>query len=284
VPKFIALLVAIVWMITPGAAQAQSRLTLVVGFAPGGTSSTAARIIAESLEGITGQSVLVENRPGASGAISAETVRQQKNSRTLLFMSSTSALSIPPDSGLVPVGIVAGYSYVVVARKDAPPTFEEYVKAARSDVAFRTVGTAGAGSVAHMIGERLFERHGLNMRHIPYKGSAPAIQDVLGAHIALAVTPVPDFVGFKDEMRVVAETGRGFETDGWVAIYAPPGTSAAEVQQLSALFEEASSRSGDALERMGFKPQWRTGDELLSVHRRQYRELFPVLARLGLTP
>lgn len=271
-------------MIASVSAQAQSKLMLVVGFAPGGTSSTAARILAESLEKITGEPVLVENRPGASGAISAEWVRQQHSSHTLLFMSSTSALSIPPDSGLVPVGIVAEYSYVVVARKDAPSTLSEHMEAARLDTSFRTVGTAGAGSIAHMIGERIFERYGLGMRHIPYKGSAPAIQDVLGGHIALAVTPVPDFVGFKDEMRVVAETGRGFETDGWIAVYAPSGTSVAEVRRLAPLFEEASVRSRDKLKRMGFRPQWRPAEELLASHRAQYRELFPMLARLGLVP
>jgi tripartite-type tricarboxylate transporter receptor subunit TctC len=94
------------------------QIRLVVGFAAGGTSSTAARIFAESVEHITRSSTIVENRPGAGGAVAADWVLRQKGTQTLLFMSSTSALKTSPQSGLVPIGILATFSYVAVTRKD----------------------------------------------------------------------------------------------------------------------------------------------------------------------
>ena len=260
------------------------QLNIIVGFAAGGTSSTAARIIAESVEVITGNTVMVENRPGAGGFIAAEWVRQQMGSRTLLFMSSTSVAKIPPNLRLVPVGVVASYSFVAAAKKDGPANLDEYMKAAKQDTALRFVATAGAGSVAHLIGVKLFKDYGVSMTHVPFQGSAPAIRDVLGGHVPLAVVPYPDFIAFKDQLRVIAETGHGIRTDGWVAIFASPNTSAQEVDHLAGIFQKASVRSKEKLERVGFRQSWKTGNELQSMYESEYAEWLPMLGGLGIQP
>jgi tripartite-type tricarboxylate transporter receptor subunit TctC len=115
-------------------------LTLVVGFSPGGTSSIAARFIGESLETITGSRVVVENRPGAGGALAAEWVRRQPSSGTLLFMSSASLLNVPVHSGLVPIALIATFKYVAVVGKQMPGALSDYFDMAqRNDSLLITV-------------------------------------------------------------------------------------------------------------------------------------------------
>ena len=250
----------------------------------GGTSSTAARIFAESVEHITRTSTVVENRPGAGGAIAADWVLRQKGTQTLLFMSSTSSLKTSPQSGLVPIGILAAFPYVAVTRNDAPAHLSEYMKEASRDEKYRTVATAGAGSIPHLIGTKLFNDYGVPMVHVPYQGSAPAILSVAGGHVALAIVPFPDFLPFQDSLRILAQTGSGFEAEGWVGIFAPPETSSGEVARLSEIFRQASQRSGDKLRNVGFEQVWRPGTEARAMHERDYAQWQPILKMLGVQP
>ena len=144
--------VALILQATP--TEARDAMTLVVGFAPGGTSSVAARFIARAIEEFAEMTVVVENKPGAGGEIAADWVKRQKDSQTLLFMSSTSVLKVSPD-GFVPIGMLATFSYAAVPRSDAPKTLTEYMTATKRNDALRSVATAGAGSVPHLVGERL---------------------------------------------------------------------------------------------------------------------------------
>lgn len=279
------ILAAVLGLMLPGIARAENdRMNLVVGFAAGGTSSVAARFVAEAVENLTGVSVLVENRPGAGGVLAAEWVRQQKDSKTLFFMSSTSALKIAPDSGLVPVGVIASYDYVAVAKKDAPRALAEYMRAAERDEVLRNVATAGSGSIPHLAGTKLFSDHGITMTHVPFRGSAPAMQSVLGGHVAMTIVPFPDFIGFKDELNVVARTGDGIAVAGWMGIFAPPGTSRGEIQRLAEIFQRASTSAKEKLESFGFRPEWRSDSELQAIHENDVRTWMPVAATLGVKP
>jgi tripartite-type tricarboxylate transporter receptor subunit TctC len=245
------------------------RITLVVGFAPGGTSSTAARFIADSVQDITGANVIVENKPGAGGKIAAEYVKGQNNPRTLLFMSSTSLLDVPPDLGLVPIGVIATFKYVAVAKMHAPATLSEYMSAAKSKREHTLCYVGTAGSVPEHLGIRLFEEHGAEMVNVPYKGSAPAIRDVAGGHVAMTIVPLPDFQAFKGQLPVIAETGNGIELEGWIAVFAPPRTSTKEAERLSKIFRHASGMSKDDLERTGFRQEWQSAEELMKMYSSQ---------------
>ncbi|MGX1106121.1 MULTISPECIES: Bug family tripartite tricarboxylate transporter substrate binding protein [Bradyrhizobium] len=279
-PLFLAALV----MLSSPALPNEGQITLVVGFAAGGTSSTAARIVAEATEQMARISTIVENRPGAGGAIAADWILRQKGTRTLLFMSSTSSLRTSPQSGLVPIGILATFSYVAVTRKDAPAHLAEYMQEASREEKYRTVATAGAGSIPHLIGTKLFSDYGVPMVHVPYQGSAPAILSVLGGHVAVAIVPFPDFLPFQDSLRIIAQTGSGIETEGWVGILAPPDTSAEEVVRLAEIFRQASQGSQEKLKNVGFKHVWRSGAEARAMHERDYAQWTPILKALGIQP
>jgi tripartite-type tricarboxylate transporter receptor subunit TctC len=260
------------------------RTTLVVGFAAGGTSSTAARIVADSVEQITQMSTVVENRPGAGGAIAADWVSRRKGTQTLLLMSSTSSLKTSPQLGLVPIGIVATFSYVAVTRRESPAQLYEYMNKASHEEIFRTVATAGAGSIPHLIGTKLFNDYGVPMVHVPYQGSAPAILSVAGGHVALGIVPFPDFLPFQDTLRILARTGNGIETEGWLGIFAPPETSSEEIVRLSGIFRQASLRSQQKLQNVGFEQTWRSGPEARAMHETEYAQWRPTIEVLGLQP
>ncbi|MBP2434338.1 Bug family tripartite tricarboxylate transporter substrate binding protein [Bradyrhizobium elkanii] len=282
--RFTPLLLAALVMLSSPALPNDGQITLVVGFAAGGTSSTAARIVAEAAEQIARTSTIVENRPGAGGAIAADWVLRQKGTQTLLFMSSTSSLRTSPQSELVPVGVLATFSYVAVTRKDAAAHLAEYMQEASREEKYRTVATAGAGSIPHLIGTKLFSDYGVPMVHVPYQGSAPAILSVLGGHVAAAIVPFPDFLPFQDSLHILAQTGRGIETEGWVGIFAPPGTSAEEVSRLSEIFRQASQRSQEKLQNVGFKQVWRSSAEARAMHEKDYTQWTPILKVLGIQP
>jgi len=278
----IALLIACTCA-TSSTAQVRD-LTLVVGFAAGGTSSTAARILADSAATIEGTNVVVENIPTAGGKLAAYRVVHSDSSRMLLVMSATSLLRIPPDLGLVPVGIFAQYKYVVVTLKGTSLDLKAYMAAAKLDKRPRNVGTAGAGSVAHLIGEKLFEEHGVRMIHVPYPGSAPAIRDVLGGHVDMAVVPVPDAIAQEANLQILAESGKGIPVEGWMGLYAPRVTPQDNAARLAVLFQQASLRSRENLKRVGFEGVWLSALELRRTHERDYAQLYPMLQKLGVEP
>jgi len=279
-PFFFAALV----MFSSPALANDGQITLVVGFAAGGTSSTAARIIAESVEQITRNSTVVENRPGAGGAIAADWVLRQRGAQTLLFMSSTASLKTSPQSELVPIGVLATFSYVAVTKADAPANLAAYMSGASREEKYRTVATAGAGSIPHLIGAKLFSEYGVPMVHVPYQGSAPAILSVAGGHVALAIVPFPDFLPFQNTLRILAQSGSGIGTEGWVGIFAPPETSAEEVARLSGIFRKASEQSREKLRTVGFEQVWRSGAETRAMHEKDHAQWQPVLRVLGVQP
>jgi tripartite-type tricarboxylate transporter receptor subunit TctC len=273
--------VALILQVAP--TEARDAMTLVVGFAPGGTSSVAARFIAHAIEKFSEMTIVVENKPGAGGEIAADWVKRQKEDQTLLFMSSTSVLKVSPD-GLVPIGMLATFSYVAVPRSDAPKTLIEYMTATKRNDSLRSVATAGAGSVPHLIGERLFQKNGVKMEHIPFQGSAPAISAVAGKHVGMAIVPAPDFVPFRDKLDVIAETGSGIETEGWIGILAPSGVAPEKVASLTALFQRASKETAGQLAQFGFRSTWRSADEMRKIHAREYADGRATFKSLGISP
>ncbi len=228
--------------------------------------------------------MVVENRPGAGGAIAADWVLRQKGAQTLLFMSSTAALKTSPLSGLVPIGVLATFPYVAVTRKNSPAHLAEYMSEASREEKYRTVSTAGAGSIPHLIGTKLFKDSGVPMVHVPYQGSAPAILSVAGGHVALAIVPFPDFLPFQDTLRILAKTGNGIGTEGWIGIFAPPETLTEEVGRLSEIFRQASERSREKLRTVGFEQVWRSGVEARAMHEKDHAQWQPMLKVLGVQP
>ena len=257
------------------------QLTLVVGFAPGGTSTIAARHIAGAINQQTGTDVIVMSHEGAGGALAAQSVLEQNNSHVLLFFSSTSALRVKPDIGLVPVALIATFPYVVVANKNAPSTLDAYFDAARHNDKLRSYTSPGTGSFPHLAGERLFREHGIKGVHVPFTGSSPAAQSVYAGHVQLGIVPYIDYVPLKDGLHEFVGAEKSLGIDGWIGIYAPPSTTPAEIARYASMFKSATEASADKLALSGFKAQWGAGIELQKLHKQSYEEWKPELDRLG---
>ena len=238
-------------------------ISIVVPVPPGGIVDMAARLAAEPLTKALGQSVVVENRAGASGNIAYQLVAAAKpDGYTLLASYSMYHVGNPSmfsnlrwsAESFKPVGMVAVAPNVVVVHPSVPVhDLKELVAYAKQNPGKLNYASQGSGSIPH-VGTELFKQmHGVDMVHVPYKGSGPAIQDVLAGQVQLFVTTPPSVLGHvqQGKLRAIAvasdrrhpqlpdvptsaEQGMpDFKLDAWVALFAPSGTPDDVVAKLS---------------------------------------------------
>jgi len=250
-------------------AQAQSYpskpMRLIVPWAPGGTADILARITGQRLAEAWGQQVLVDNRPGASGQIGTEiVVKSPPDGHTLLLATTapnSTAPSLYPKLGydpikdFTPVSLLATTCYVLSVHPAlAARNVQEFVRLAKARPGELNFASPGNGTPNHLSGEMFKARTGIRMQHIPYKGSAPAIADVIGGQVPLAFENIavvlPHIRGGKvralaitsadrsshlAEVPTVAESGfPGFEAIGWFGIMAPPALPRETLSKLNA--------------------------------------------------
>jgi tripartite-type tricarboxylate transporter receptor subunit TctC len=190
----------------PGRAPAQDYptrpVTFVVPYAPGGATDLFARVIAHKLEQRLGRPFVVENKPGASAVIAATAVaRSPSDGYTLMMASSTpmalnvtvrKSLPYDPTVDLVPIALVARVPYVLVVNPDLPVrSVADLVKLARDKPGEIAFGTPGPGTFHHLNAELFKSAFALNLIHVPYKGTLPALNDVIGGHIQFMFSDVP---------------------------------------------------------------------------------------------
>lgn len=254
--KVLAAIALAVWA---GAAQAQPAyptrpITLVVPYPAGGTADLLCRFAADRAGALLGQQVIVENRPGgAGGRIGIEQVlRATPDGYTLLcgtqlnysithLIFTKSAFDPRP---LEPVSVLATYPLILIARATlAANTFPEFIALARANPGKLTYGHQGKGNTGHLLGELLMLKGNFRMTEVPYRGSAPAINDLLAGNIDLVpdyllankqnidsgrlkllATASPERLKDYPNVATVAETLPGVTADTWMAISAPPGT------------------------------------------------------------
>jgi tripartite-type tricarboxylate transporter receptor subunit TctC len=236
---------------------------IVVPQTPGGASDALARIIGQKLSERWGQPVVVENRAGAGGNVGTEVVATSAPDGYTLLMSYVGTQAIngalykklpfDPEKDFAPVATLATLPFVVVGRPDAPfRTVPELVAAAKK--ARLTYGSAGNGSVNHLLGEMFNAAAGVKLTHIPYRGAAPAMTDLLGGQIDLVFTSLPSVAGSIrsgkllpiavtsarrassfDAIPTIAESGYpGFDVTPWFGLLAPARTPPAIVAKINA--------------------------------------------------
>lgn len=177
-------------------------VTLVVPFPPGGSTTVVGRIIADKLSATLGQSVIVDNRAGAGGTVGARAVAHSEPDGYTLLLGYTGTLAIGP--ALYPnVGYDVAKDFSAIGRIGAAPSsivvhpsfpansIPELIAYARANPGKVNYGSAGVGTVNHVAGEYFASRAGIKLTHIPYKGTGPALNDLLGGHILLAFAPIP---------------------------------------------------------------------------------------------
>lgn len=246
-------------------AWSQGKVTrLIVAFPPGGPVDFVARTLAEPLSRELGQQVIVENKAGANGAIAAEYVARSTPDATTLWLTSVGAVAInpslydklayDPQRDLVPVSLVVNNVEVLVVPTNAPyATGADFVAAARQQPGKLTMASSGTGSVPHLAMELLNDAAKVNLLHVPYKGAAPAITDVIAGHVHGFFGDIPGLIGhirggklkaigiaatkrhpLLPDVKTFEEMGvKGVDSDNWYALFAAKGTPGAEVDRVS---------------------------------------------------
>ena len=255
--------------LAPAAEFPERSVRIVVGFSAGGTTDVAARIIAKELSDDLGQSFVVENKPGAGSNIGAESVARAKpDGYTLYMVAVTSAinqtlyknLSFDIVKDFSPVALVIKVPNILVVNPSLPvKSVQElvaYLKANPGKVSF---ASSGSGTSIHMAGELFKIQAGVDAMHVPYKGSAPAVTDLIGGQVhfmfdnmpsawphvqagklrALAVTTSERSKSAPD-LPTMAESGfKDFDVSSWFGLIAPAGTPADVVDKLNAAVQKA---------------------------------------------
>jgi len=266
--RYAIALVAVFGFVNALPAQAQQYpakpIRLIVPFVAGGSADVLSRVLAQRLTQQYGQQVVVENRPGSGGHVGAEAAaRAAPDGYTIVFgtigihaaYTIYSKLNYDPSRDLQPVSMYADVPNILVVHPSVPvKNVKEFIALAKSNPGRLNFGTAGSGSSTHMAGEWFKLYTGVNLTHVPYKGSAQAMQDLLGGQIELMFENLPTAIAqvragkirslgmtsrerspSMPEVPTLAETGvPGFEATAWFTIAAPAKVPADIIRKLNA--------------------------------------------------
>lgn len=245
-------------------------ITIIVPFTAGGASDVSARMLGTELGKLLGQTVVVENLAGAGGALAVQKlIRAPADGHTLLFGGMSESLLVPminPSLGykpedLLPIALAGSSPIVLVVRPEFPAnTIDELVALVRKNPGKFSYGSAGIGSFAHVMGEVVKERAGMFMVHIPYRGGAQIITDVIGGQLDIGIATAASAASMIASKRVKAlgvSAGervpvikevptfaestalKGLQMNVWAFIYAPNNTSVAVVERLNTAINTA---------------------------------------------
>jgi tripartite-type tricarboxylate transporter receptor subunit TctC len=269
-----------------GFAQQGAPVRLLVGYAPGGPVDAAARLIAPAFSRELGMQVVVENKPGANATIAGDSVAKAGPDSTVLWFAASPTVTISPNvmkkmafdpaKDLKPLSPILSYYNVLVINKDLPfKSLKDLTDFAKANPAKVTYGSAGVGGSNHLCGELFALQAQAKMTHVPYKGNAPAMTDVIGGQLtmmfdiigsarnyiaggkvrAIAVTSPARNPSLPD-VPTMAESGLpGFDVGGWYAIYGSPGMPAAMVARYNEAMNKALAQPElkARLEEMGYQ-------------------------------
>lgn len=267
-------------------------IRLVVPYAAGGGADSAARIVGQQLSGALGQQVVIDNRAGAGGVVGADNVaKAQPDGYTLLFDASAFAtnaalrkLPYDPRRDLIPLSLVViAPNILVVPPKATYGSLSALIEEARKNAGRMSYASAGAGSASHLAGEALNEAAKLDITHVPYRGGAPALNDIMADRVSLYFGNTASTLGHVQggtvkaiaigspkrsallpDVPTLAESGLpGFESQEWNGVFAPKGTPAAIVERLAGEIRKAvtTPEIKTKLEGLGLEPVGNTPEE-----------------------
>lgn len=290
-------------------------VTLVQQFAPGGGSDAAARPLAPVLSELLGQPVIVDNRPGANGAIAnAFVAGARPDGHTLLFAAAgpmtaaphmTENLRIDPMAAFVPVALAVRTSYAIIVNETVSATsFRDFLDFARRNPERLTYGTSGIGGAPHLAGEMLTAATGARFQHVPYRGMGPAMTAVLSGEVNFAFADTPFAVPLITAGRVralavtsarrtpllpnvatVEELGvPGYVSGTWYGIFAPRGTPEAVMARVNAAVNTALSGDlGRRYVEQGMEPATgMTQEAFIAFVREDHARLREIITRAGI--
>jgi tripartite-type tricarboxylate transporter receptor subunit TctC len=302
----------------PARAQSLELAKLLCGFPPGGTSDAISRRVADKLRGNYATNVIVENKPGAGGQIAISTLKDSAGDGSAMLLTPSSMLSIypyvykslpyKPLEDVQPVSLVSYFNHafgVGPAVPDSVKTIKDFLAWAKANPEKANYGSPGAGSMPHLIVALLAKLAGQEMRHIPYRGSAPGLQDLLGGQISAMSSPVGDYLPYlkTGKLRLLAISGQNrspfvpdtptYRQQGypisvreWYGIFLP-GKATPEVARRAAAYLQPALMQKDlvaSMAQIGLEVQSSSASALADLLRADADEWRRIIKQIGFTP
>jgi tripartite-type tricarboxylate transporter receptor subunit TctC len=299
-------------------AQTLDVVKIVTGFPPGGTSDTLCRRVADRLRGEYTKSALVENKAGAGGQIAVQSMKGAATDGSVILQTPASMLMIYPHiykklsydafSDVTAITLACNFDFglaVGPAVPEAVKTVPEFLAWCKAHPEAANFGSPAAGSVPHFIGVLLGRSAGIELKHVPYRGSQPAIQDLLGGQIQAVSAPVGEFLQqvaagkvrllgvsgaqrsrFAPTVPTYVEQGlKDMAFSEWFGFFAPAGTPATVVQRANTALRAAlaSQEVIDGLAVMGLEVASSTPAELAALLKAGYDRWGPIVKQIGFT-
>jgi tripartite-type tricarboxylate transporter receptor subunit TctC len=304
----------------PIALQAQSSKAprLLVGFPAGGSTDAVARLLAEAMRGKFDGPVMVDNKPGAGSRIAAESLKTAAPDGTLVMLAPNplvtmyqhvyKKLSYDPSRDLLPIARLASYPLFMAVGPAVPAsvkTVRDFVQWAKANPSQAMFASPASGTTPHFVGMMVAKAAGIHLTHVPYRGDAPAVQDLLGGQISMSInvpsaqlphlnsgklrvlaTTGPKRAAQLADIPTLAESGFQIETNDWFGAFAPPGTPPAVLARLETAFSEALEAADvrQGLAKLGIEPSFLAGAALPRLIRDESAHWAGVVKATGFTP
>ena len=269
--RLLLLVVALFAWVAPAQAYPDKPIKFIVPFSAGGSTDTISRILAQKVSAAIGQSVIIENKPGAGGTLGADLVaKSAPDGYTLLFVGTSTAINqtlyktLPYDTtrDFDAVIHLVNLNGILVLHPEVPVrNVKELVELSRAKPGTMNFASAGAGTVIHLAGEMFKNQSKADITHVPYKGSGPALMDLMGGRVQMMFANMPGTIQHvkAGKIKVIAVTGDkrspvlpevptiaeagipGYQATGWFGVMAPAGTPKEAIAKLNAAFNSALS-------------------------------------------
>ncbi|MDQ8730468.1 Bug family tripartite tricarboxylate transporter substrate binding protein [Bradyrhizobium sp. LHD-71] len=302
-------------IVPAGAQVGEQPVRIIFPYAAGGSGDTLSRLIADKLRAGLNRTVIVENRTGAGGRIGVQAVKgAAPDGSTLLltpiapvavYQHSYKSLGYDPIADFSPVSQLTTFDFAVAVGPRVPvKTLGELVAWAKANPGDANYGTPAAGTLPHFLGALFAQRTGLDLRHVGYRGSAAALNDLVGGHIAMVVTTTSDLMEMHKSGRVhvlatsgpqrspflpdvptFAEQGYELQASGWYALFAPAKTPPDTITRINQIVVEAvnTPEVGERLLAMGLQPTGTSAAELAAIQKRDAAFWAPAVKASGFT-
>ena len=300
----------------PALAQ-EGVVRIVLGFPAGATADILSRIVADQMRGTLGRPVIVENKAGAGGQIANEVVKAAAPDGNTLLVTPVATMAIYPHSfagrlrydpfkDFVPVAHLSNFQLGFGVNADVPAkTLAEYVAAVKKNPKLGFYASAAPGSIPHFFGVMFAKAAGIELTHVPYKGTAPALQALAGGEVAAISTVAADIgtlvksgkarlLAVSGEKRAAAfpdvptfkESGYDLVALPWYAMFAPAGTPKAVIEKTAQAAIAAIHDHGvhARLEQMGLEPTGLGPEELAKILKSDYEKWGPPIRASGFKP